>query len=63
MREKLKKALAGAAAALPTALLLSGAGTVAVGAGLIYLPAGVIALGLLSMAAGVILIRGGGGDG
>ena len=57
----MKRALDRLAAALPTALLLAGAGTAAVGIGLIYLPAGVIAAGVLSIAAGVLLIRGGGG--
>lgn len=54
---KLAKALG---TAMPTVLVLLGAAAVAVGVGMIYLPAGVIAGGVLSALAGYVLIRGGG---
>lgn len=44
---------------MPTAIVVIGAVAVAVGIGMIYLPAGVIAGGALAMVAGVVLIRGG----
>ncbi len=50
------------AAAAPTVLVVLGAAAMAVGIGMIYLPAGVIAGGALSVLAGVVLIRGGGDD-
>lgn len=48
------------AAAAPTVLVVLGAAAMAVGVGMIYLPAGVIAGGTLAALAGVVLIRGGG---
>ena len=45
---------------IPTALLILGAASFSVGVGMIYLPAGVIAAGALTMLAGVLLIKGGG---
>lgn len=50
------------AAAVPTLLVVLGAVTAAVGVGMIYLPAGVIAGGALAAVAGVVMIRGGGDD-
>lgn len=49
-------------AAMPTVLVLIGAAATAVGVGMIYLPAGVIAGGVLSALAGYALIKGGGDD-
>lgn len=47
---------------LPTGLLVLGAVAVSCGIGLIFLPAGVIAAGVLMIIGGVLLIRGGGDD-
>ncbi len=47
---------------LPTGLLVLGAVSISCGIGLIYLPAGMIAAGVLSILGGVLLIRGGGDD-
>lgn len=47
---------------LPTSLLVLGAVAVSCGIGMIYLPAGIIAAGALSIIGGVLLIRGGGDD-
>ncbi len=44
---------------LPALLLVLGVAAVAVGVGMLCLPAGVIAGGVLSMLGGVALIRGG----
>ena len=44
---------------IPTILLIAGAAIVAVGIGLIYLPAGVIAGGLAMIAAGLLALNGG----
>jgi len=44
---------------LPDLLMLAGACSVSVGAGMIYAPAGYVVGGLLSLAAGVVLARGG----
>lgn len=49
-------------ALLPTILLVLGAISVSCGIGLIYLPAGIIASGVVMMALGVLLIRGGAVD-
>ena len=48
---------------LPTGLLVLGAVAVSCGIGMIYLPAGVVAAGVLSIIGGVLLIRGGGDEG
>ncbi len=58
----MRRLLEALAASVPTVLVILGAAAVAVGVGMIYLPAGVIAGGLLTAAAGVVLIRGGGDD-
>lgn len=50
-------------ALLPTGLLVLGAVAVSCGIGLIYIPAGIIATGVLMMALGVLLIKGGGEEG
>lgn len=42
---------------LPDALLVSGGGAVAFGAGLIYMPAGFIVGGILAMVAGYMVAR------
>ncbi len=47
---------------LPTGLLVLGAVAVSCGIGMICLPAGIIAAGVLSIVGGVLLIRGGGDD-
>lgn len=47
-------------AMLPTLLLVLGAVAVSCGVAMIYLPAGVIAAGVLAVIGGVLLIRGGG---
>ena len=57
--KKLRKAMAKYAADV---VLIAGAVAVSVGTGMIYLPAGVIAAGVL-MIAGVVLSSLGGGDG
>lgn len=57
--KKLRKALAKYA---PDVVLIAGAAAVAVGAGMIYLPAGVITGGVLAIA-GVVLSALGGGEG
>lgn len=57
--KKLRKALVKYA---PDVVLIAGAAAVAVGAGMIYLPAGVITGGVLAIA-GVVLNTLGGGDG
>lgn len=57
--KKLRKALAKYA---PDVVLIAGAAAVAVGAGMIYLPAGVITGGVLAIA-GVVLSTLGGGEG
>lgn len=49
-------------AMLPTMLLVSGAVGVSCGVAMIYLPAGVIAAGVLAIIGGVLLIRGEGGE-
>lgn len=56
--KKLRKALAKYA---PDVVLIAGAAAVAVGAGMIYLPAGVITGGVLAIA-GVVLSTLGGGE-
>ena len=56
---KLKKALGRYAADL---ILVAGAAAVAVGAGMVYLPAGLIAGGVLAMAGAVLFTLGGDGD-
>lgn len=48
---------------LPTDLLVLGSVAVSYGIGMIYLPAGIIAAGVLSIIGGVLLIQGGGNDG
>ena len=48
-------------AIMPTALVLIGAVAIAVGVGMIYIPAGVIAGGALEAVCGIVLILGGGG--
>ena len=45
---------------LPTSLLVLGAIAVSGGIAMIYVPAGVIAAGVLAIIAGVLLIQGGG---
>ena len=66
MRKLLKGAMLGIrnglGALLPTGLLVLGAVTISCGIGLIYQPAGIIAAGVLMMAMGVLLIKGGGED-
>lgn len=47
----------------PDLVLIAGATSVAVGAGMIYLPAGFIAGGILAIAGAVFASLGGGGDG
>lgn len=44
---------------LPDALMLSGAGAVSAGAGMVYLPAGWIVAGLFALAFGYLVARGG----
>lgn len=48
---------------VPTALIILGGGLISWGAGMIYPPVGVITAGGLAVLAGVLLIKGGGGDG
>lgn len=57
--QNLRKALAKYA---PDLVMLAGAAAVAVGAGMIYLPAGVIAAGILAIAGTVLNSLGGGGE-
>ena len=56
---KLKKALGRYAADL---ILVAGAAAVAVGAGMVYLPAGLIPGGVLAMAGAVLFTLGGDGN-
>lgn len=49
----------GLSAMIPTILLVLGAIAVSCGVAMIYLPAGVIAAGVLAIIGGVLLIRGG----
>ncbi len=64
MRKLLKDAVSGISRALnamlPTILLVFGAVAVSGGVAMIYLPAGVISVGVLAIICGVLLIRGGG---
>lgn len=46
----------------PALLMAVGAAAVSAGVGMIYFPAGLIAAGVLTLASGVLLILGGGGD-
>lgn len=66
MKERLKTAVKGMTkwinVRLPTGLLSVGAVAVSAGIGLIYVPAGIIAAGLLMMGTGVLMIKGGGSD-
>ncbi|WP_298016660.1 hypothetical protein [uncultured Dysosmobacter sp.] len=57
--QNLKKALAKYAADL---VMLAGAAAIVVGAGMIYLPAGVIAAGVLALGGAVLDSLGGGGE-
>ena len=63
----MKRFLKGAGRALeaifPTALVLIGAAIAAAGVGMIYLPAGVITGGVATALCGIVLIRGGDGNG
>ncbi|MEP6587496.1 MAG: hypothetical protein ABJA84_01905 [Polaromonas sp.] len=56
--DPLKKGAVQAAAWLPDALMISGAGAIAYGCGLAYLPAGYVVGGLLALAGGWIVARG-----
>lgn len=58
----MKKLLKTAGDLLPTTLVVLGAVAVSVGIAMIYLPAGIIAAGILAAAGGVLLIQGGGED-
>lgn len=64
MKKLLKDAIRGVAkglcALLPTGLLVLGAVAISCGIGLIYVPAGIIASGVLMIALGMLLIMGGG---
>ena len=64
MKKLLKDAVHGVTkglcALLPTGLLVLGAVAVSGGIGLIYVPAGIIASGVLMITLGVLLILGGG---
>ncbi|MDO5765012.1 MAG: hypothetical protein Q4P84_04865 [Elusimicrobiales bacterium] len=66
MKNKLKTAVKGITkwinVRLPTSLLALGAVAVSVGVGMIYIPAGTIAAGVLMMLAGVLMIKGGDSD-
>lgn len=55
----MKKLVSAVGALLPTALLLCGAAAVAGGIALIYMPAGIIAGGVLAIISGILLIKGG----
>ena len=59
----MKKLLKGIRELIPTALLAAGAVLIAGGVGMICIPAGVITGGVLSVAAGCLMILGGGGGG
>jgi len=48
-----------AAAWMPDAMMIGGAGAISYGAGLVYPPAGYVVGGLLAVAAGWIVARGG----
>lgn len=58
-----KKVADGLYTVYPTGLLILGAAVMAVGVGMIYFPAGLIAGGGMAVAAGVFLIRGGDDNG
>lgn len=66
MKNRLKTAVKGITkwinVRLPTSLLALGAVAVSVGVGMIYIPAGTIAAGVLMMLAGVLMIKGGDSD-
>jgi|GEM_PF-3800249 len=62
LKDALVRAVAGVSRLLPTAMLVGGAAAVAIGIGLLSVPAGVISAGALSVLGGVLLIRGGGDD-
>ncbi len=55
---KLLAVAARAGTALPDALMVAGAGGVAYGASLVYVPAGFIAAGMFALVAGWLLARG-----
>ncbi|MNT89796.1 hypothetical protein D3C72_2305890 [compost metagenome] len=55
----IKAALAASVAWLPDAAMAAGAGAIAYGAWLVYVPAGFIVGGMLTVTAGVLLARGG----
>lgn len=55
----MKKLFGAIGALLPTALMIIGAAAVAAGIGLIYVPAGIIAAGVLTIISGILLIKGG----
>lgn len=59
MKAALVRVLKAAADHLPDALMFGGAVLVSIGAGQVYGPAGWIVAGVFSMAAGVVLARGG----
>ncbi len=54
MLDKLKSAVKRAGGWTPDALMLSGAGAISYGAGLMYLPAGFVVGGLLAIGAGYL---------
>ena len=57
IKDKLQAARAAAAGWLPDVLMVAGAGSVSAGAGMVYLPAGWIVGGVLSLVAGVLTAR------
>lgn len=59
IKDNLLAAAKVAGTALPDALMVSGAGAVSVGAGMVYQPAGFIVAGLFTLAAGWMAARGG----
>ena len=55
----MKKLLKTAGDLLPTTLVVLGAVAVSVGIAMIYLPAGIVATGVLAAIGGVLMIKGG----
>lgn len=58
-KDKLLAAVGATRSILPDVLMIAGAGAVSVGAGMVYPPAGWVVGGLLALAGGWLMARGG----